>query len=175
MSDDVDIAVYRFDGTRAPSAEPSPVRFELWRPSLFELHPPFVPKLTYSVFWGFHQAHVFRNRQYAVLLGYEGSRVVHSMTVFPPYFRFPFMRKNDLQLGNLLTAEDQRGKGIATAAIRRAVELVGQPGRRIFYLSRVDNVPSIRAAERAGFTRVGTAKRTHRFGVRLFGQFKVVT
>ncbi len=79
--------------------------------------PAGVRGVSFYVWRAFHAAHVFANRDYALLVIYDGDRLVHRSCVFPRYPRFPFMRDDDLQIGDIWTDPDYRGQGLATRAI----------------------------------------------------------
>jgi len=83
------------------------------------------------------------------------------------------MSAEDLQIGDTWTEPDHRGKGIASWAINEIVRLKQQPGRRFWYVVENNNLPSIRAIEKAGFVRVGSGMRTKRLGLKLLGSFEM--
>jgi RimJ/RimL family protein N-acetyltransferase len=168
--------VYRAVGLPdvAPIPKPEGYEFELWEPSLTQLLPRGAPRKTYAVWWAFDRARVFRNRDYAVLLGWKGGKLVHRLGVFPRYFRFPFMGRDDLQIGDVWTDPVHRGRGLAAYGLRFAIGRRDSSLPRTFwYLSQEANVASIRVAERVGFVRFGIATRTRRLGLRLLGQFQL--
>src|SRR5215469_5150957 len=72
---------------------------EVWTPSMLRVVPRGLPAYPFAVFWLFHQLRVFKNRQYRVILIRDGRRVIHCSTIIPCYFRFPFMHKEDIQVG----------------------------------------------------------------------------
>jgi len=145
----------------------------IWRPSLRSIAPPHCPKMTSGVWWLFHICHVFRNRGYCALLVFEGKTLVHRLTVFPGYFRFPFMGQADLQIGDTYTHPAYRGRGIATVALGEIVRRISATGGELWYVTSEDNVASIRVAEKAGFRLRGYGTRRSRFGMRLLGQFRI--
>ena len=75
----------------------------MWRPSPWRVVPPSLPLASSMAFWLAHYGRMLRNRDYAVLLLFDGSRVVHRTCVIPAYFRWPFMAPQDLQLSSLWT------------------------------------------------------------------------
>jgi RimJ/RimL family protein N-acetyltransferase len=156
--------------------KPEGYSFELWEPSLFDVVPTQAPRATYAVWWLFHASHVFHNRKYRVVLAWKGAELAHRLGVFPGYFRFPFMGKDDLQIGDVWTAPQHRGRGLAAYAIRFAMaSCTSDRPCTCWYLSRAENVASIRAAERAGFRYHSPAARTRRAGLRLFGAFELTS
>lgn len=141
----------------------------VWQPSITRVIPPGLD-LKYSLWWAFHHARVFRNRDYAVLLIGEGDIVVHRSCIVPAYYRWPFMKDNDCQISNTWTHPDYRGRGLATIGLMRAVAACQRPGRSFWYVSREANLSSVSVCTRAGFTLVGHARRTRRMGSSVLGQ-----
>ena len=148
---------------------------KLWRPTVTTIVPEGIPYLPFSLWWIMHHFRLFPNRDFSLYLIYSGHRLVHRSLVTPRYFRFPFMGKDDLQIGDTWTAPVHRGKGLATFAIQKLLDLHKKPGRKIWYVVDEENLPSIRAAEKAGFIRVGEGQRTKRFGMRTFGSYVIKT
>jgi RimJ/RimL family protein N-acetyltransferase len=171
-----DHIVYRCDRPVASSVHlPTGYRIEFWRPSYLQRVPAGFPRNTYAIWWLFHQARIFHNPQYAVVRVLWGDELAHRLGVFPGWFRFPFMKANDLQLGDLWTAPAHRGRGLASAAVLFAMANSARADSRAFwYLTHEKNVASIRTAERAGFVSFGHASRTRPWGLRLAGQFRIV-
>jgi RimJ/RimL family protein N-acetyltransferase len=167
------IAFYR---TRASAnIEQAPLeggyRSEWWRPTLLNVAPRGLPLVPFGVWWGMHVFHVFSNHAYGILLIRKNGEVVHRSVIFPRYFRFPFMADDDLQIGDVWTSENHRGKGLAGFALREALRKEPQQGRAYWYITEDTNVASVRVAEKAGFERVGEGVRTARFGLRPLGAF----
>jgi RimJ/RimL family protein N-acetyltransferase len=158
----------------AEAPQPEAYRFEVWEPSLLQPLPSGVPRATYGTWWLFHQARVFRNASYGVVLVWKGDALAHRLGIFPGWFRFPFMARDDLQFGDLWTSPEHRGRGLASHALRVAMRARSEGGDRVFwYLTHEGNTASVRTAERAGFRRVGRAMRTRRWGIRQLGAFEL--
>jgi len=145
-----------------------------WRTRWNKIVPRGLPLYPFGVWWLLHHFRVFANRDYGLLLIYENETLIHRSCVFPRYFRFPFMEKTDLQIGDTWTSPEYRGQGLASLAIRRIVEMHPEP-RRFWYVVEEASRGSIRAAERAGLTLTGRGRRTTRLGSQLFGQFVMDT
>jgi predicted GNAT family acetyltransferase len=77
----------------------------------------------------------------------------------------------DLQIGNVWTEPELRGRGLATAAICQVVTELAAPDRAFWYVTARENLPSVRAVERAGFELVGAGERIPRWGLRVLGSF----
>ena len=147
----------------------------IWKPSFAEIVPKGMPLLPFGAWWIFHYAKIFFNSEFGLFLIRYNGAIVHRSVVTPGYFRFPFMGKEDLQIGDTWTSSDHRGKGFAVIAIRKIVAEYSRQGRRIWYLADKNNLPSSKAAERAGLVRYGEGRRTKKFGLRLFGHYEMVT
>jgi GNAT superfamily N-acetyltransferase len=148
--------------------------FEVWRPSFLPAAPSGAPRRTYEVWWWFHRLHVFHNRDYRVVLAWHHDVIAHRLALFPGYFRFPFMARDDLQIGDVWTDPAHRGRGLAAYGLRFAMNDVRRDGDRVFwYLTEATNTASIRTVERAGLSPFGKAARTRRLGARVLGQFVV--
>lgn len=147
----------------------------LWNPTTLEIVPTGVALLPFGVWWIMHHLHLFVNQDYCLYLIYSGDNLVHRSVITPRYFRFPFMGKEDLQIGDTWTMPEYRGKGLASFAIQKIVELYKKPGRRFWYVVEEDNIPSIKAVEKAGFVKYGAGVRKKRMNVKVIGTFEITT
>ena len=145
----------------------------VWRPSWRRVPPPLLRSTVNWVWWLFHNLHVFRSRAFAVILVSREGQLVHRSSMFPPYFRFPFMGSADVQIGDTWTDPSARGQGMATAAIGVALTLPVRRDGHAWYVVEEDNRASIRAVEKAGFALVGRGERLPRLGVRAFGYYAI--
>jgi RimJ/RimL family protein N-acetyltransferase len=155
------------------SLPPANYDSECWKPRGWELKPRPLPTLPFSLWGLFHHLRFFPNRDYTLqLVTYRGA-CVHRSCAFPPYFRFPFMAVDDLQIGDIWTEEAHRGRGLALYAVTALVCSLQRPGRTFWYLCDEDNTASARVATKACFQLVGEGVRTKRMGSRLFGSFQI--
>jgi RimJ/RimL family protein N-acetyltransferase len=146
----------------------------VWRPSWRRVRPLGVKGTPWVVWWCLHQLRLFGNREYSVVLVRDATgQVVHRASVFPPYLRFPFMAKEDVQLGDLWTAPQWRGKGLASSSLRYLVAERRTSGRCFWYLTAPTNAASVRVAQRAGFRFVATGSRESRWGLSALGAFRM--
>jgi RimJ/RimL family protein N-acetyltransferase len=122
-----------------------------------------------------HQLGVFATREYSVFVIRKGAHPIHYSLVQPKYFRMPAMAEDDLEITSTWTDPEFRGKGLAAFAIREIVRRMGKPGRHFWYLTRENNIPSIKAAEKGGLVRYAEGMRTERMGLRILGSFAVRT
>jgi predicted GNAT family acetyltransferase len=83
------------------------------------------------------------------------------------------MGPDDLQISSVWTEPGYRNRGLATRVARLAVGMNLKPGRRFWYIARIDNPASVAVSLKAGFSLAGTAHRGRRLGVRLLGSFEL--
>ena len=145
----------------------------LWKPTASKILPAGVSWLPFAVWWAMHNFHIFANRDYSLYLIYDRNNLVHRSVITPRYFRFPFMAREDLQIGDTWTMPEYRGKGLASFAIQKIVESHKKPGRRFWYVVEENNSPSIRVIEKMGFLKYGVGTRRKRIGMALFGFFEI--
>lgn len=157
---------------RAPQIDPG-YTIEYWTPTLAQAVPEGMPPLPFAIWSLFHFAGVFYNRGYALFLIRHNGRIVHRSVVTPGYFRFPFMRSADLQVGDTWTDPEHRGRGLATLALTGILHR-HSTGRRIWYIVEGSNAASIRVVEKAGFTYAGAGCRMPRFGLSVFAAYRLI-
>jgi len=145
----------------------------LWKPDLRSLVPAGLPLVPYAFWWFMHFFHLFANQDYSILVVYTGNSLVHRSCVFPRYFRFPFMSQDDLQIGDIWTHPEHRGRGIAFIAIKKIVDLQRKPGRKFWYVVEENNISSIRVIEKVGFQLEGEGGRTKWLGLKVFGTYAI--
>ena len=162
-------------GTREELSPGDGYECEMWRPKWWRLKPKGFPIYPFGVWWLCHCLRIFGNRDYGVFIVRHNNEVMHRSVVFPRFLRFPFMQAEDLQIGDTWTDDRYRGRGIASFAIQRIVgSWDGCPGRRFWYIVERDNLPSVRAATRAGLIMVGEGCRMDRWGFDLLGKYVLV-
>lgn len=151
---------------------PAGVTVRIWRPSEHGL-PPRGSRARPSnwVWWAFDALGVFAGRDFSELTLWHDGRRLHRLIVSPRWFRFPFMGRDDLQLGDLWTRPDARGQGLARAAIAEA--LLTRQANQVWYVVEAGNVASVRLAESAGFQLLGAGRRTRPLGLRAAGRFRL--
>ena len=150
-----------------PAQLPPGFTLVVWRPGWFRLRPGGFPLRPFSA-WGWcHALRVFRSRDYAIVLIFDGNTLVHRTCLLPAHFRFPFMRAGELQAAGIWTHPERRGAGLALLALRAVLDRLEDPGRTLWYMVREDNHGSIRLARKAGFQVWGRGRKMAlgRFGL----------
>ena len=125
------------------------------------------------VWWTLQRLGLFARDDFAELTIWREEQLLHRLIVTPRWYRFPFMTGRDLQIGALWTHPAARGRGLARAAIGEALRRFDGKGGRFWYVVDSTNHASIRLIESCGFELVGTGRRTHPLGLRLFGRFRL--
>lgn len=95
----------------------------------------------------------------------ESQRVCGFVLLRGPDFRFPFMAREDVQLGPVWIASDYREHGLATMLCGEALRELNRPGGNVWWLCKQDNEPSKRVAIRLGLSLVGPVIRNPLFGL----------
>lgn len=81
--------------------------------------------------------------------------IMHTSYVIPGCFKFPFMRKNDYEIGPCFTYPEFRGKEIYPKVLRYICKNIGNESTRFFMIVSINNISSIRGIEKAGFNKFG--------------------
>ncbi len=142
---------------------------EAWHPGLGRIVPPTLG-LKFALWWLLHWLRLFNNRNYSVLLIRWNGRFVHRTCLIPKYFRWPFMADRDLQVSSTWTHPEHRCRGLATYALHLAASEWARDGRKLWYVTHDDNVPSLAVCRSIGFRLLAQANRTEGFGLRIFGK-----
>jgi RimJ/RimL family protein N-acetyltransferase len=159
-----------------PCAFAPPYSWTVWRPRRWPALPRGVRsrlRLRFLFRWGVHRMHLFAGSECGALLAYEQARLVHYSAFSPRYWRFPFVADNDLQIGDTWTDPAYRRRGLAFFALRKIIATLANPGRSFWYVVEADNEPSIRAAEKAGFTLAAEGTLMTPWGLRLAGAYVI--
>ena len=151
--------------TRAKAAtttvvQPLGTRTVWWEPSWSNICPPHHKTPRFFLSWLLDRLGIFRNGQYAVLIiEDEQGRLIHRTCVFPAWLQFPFMRRPDVQLGNIFTASEWRKRGVAFYAIRFCLARLNHMAGDVYYVADATNTPSHDLALKSGFSFVAYAKK----------------
>jgi GNAT superfamily N-acetyltransferase len=171
------IAFYRLGpGERRPQAAPPPeLSVQVWKPA--EQGPPGrnAFRSRNRVWWALSKTALFWRPDFAELTFWDRGRLLHRLVVTPRWYRFPFMAPNDLQIGDVWTAPEARGRGLARAGIAEALHQCTEKGDTVWYVAPVDNRASVRLIEACGFRLVAIGSRSRPLGLQMLGRFRIDT
>ena len=156
---------------RAVEALPHGAELRLWQPEHDSFPPPGPMRRRNAAWWLLTRIGVLDRRNFSELTMWIDGRMVQRLIVTPRWWRFPFMSAHDLQIGDVWTAPEWRGRGLARAGMAEAEHLASGSAQRLWYVTDAANQPSVRLAETCGFTLVGTGTRTAPFGIHAAGRF----
>jgi GNAT superfamily N-acetyltransferase len=160
-----------------PIEQQSPgYRVHMWAPSLAELRPRGSKDKVYFAYSALNALALFPNPHYgAIVIRDPEHAISHTSMVVPPNPRFPFMSRDDLQIGATWTSVGSRGRGLATRALLEAARQYADGQRSLWYLCETTNVASQKVAEKAGFTCIGKGRKVPRFGLAVFGFYSLAS
>ena len=167
---------YRIEGDRAltcDAAVPPEARLVIWQAADGNAPPREVASPSLLVWRVFDRLGLFANRNFGIVAIVRGEQVLHRLVVTPRWYRFPFMAVDDLQLGGLETAESERGRGLARAALVAAHRHFAGRYAAMWYVVDDANAASCRVAEACGYDLVGYGERTAPLGLRPLGRFVI--
>ena len=157
---DKKIYVYRLEN---PASDPEQrdrdsLLLREWRPGITRYIPPNSP-VTYLYLWLMHVLNIFKNKEYSAYSIEEDGREVCSLVCVPALYKWPFMNRDDLQIKNVFTHPEHRGKGYASRLIRYVLDKTDLKSRIYWYMTDEENIPSQKLCEKLGFKFVGRYRR----------------
>ncbi len=93
----------------------------------------------------------------------SGGRVCHCSYIIPRIFKFPFMKKQDLEIGPCYTVAEFRGRGFYPQMLLHITSQEEYKNSDFWMIVEEKNEASIRGIEKAGFQKVGEVKKTKFF------------
>jgi RimJ/RimL family protein N-acetyltransferase len=149
------------------------LEFRCWAPASDGYPPRGSRNLANHFWWALTKSGSFAGPDFTEISIREGSRVLHRLIVTPGWYRFPFMARQDLQIGALWTSPEARRKRLARAAIGEAHRRFGDIETRFWYVADAGNHASEALARSCGYELVATGRRTRRFGTLQLGQYVI--
>ena len=165
------------DSTPLRARLPHRYAWNIWRPKLSDLHPPRAPRELRKSFMfraAMHQARSLGRGHYGEVVIYSDNELVHHTGFAARYWRFPFLRKDDLQIATSWTSPAHRDQELAEFAIEKIIGAYRRPGRRFWYCVEEDNPESVRVAEKTGFSLVGIGEWVVPLGVELLSYYRIL-
>ena len=146
-------------------------QYYFWTPKVNKIIPEGLTFMPFFMWWLFHYLRIFSNNSYTLFLIYRDGKLVHRALVTPKYFRFPFMGKDDLQVGDIWTDPSYRRKGLSTFSILQIVKKY-KGERKLWYLVEKSNLASVKLIEKLDFIYKNNGRKFARFGMNLLGEFR---
>lgn len=137
----------------------------IWRSSVHRIMPKGIPfRKPFFLWWVLYFPKLFIGVSFSVFLIYCRGHVVHYTLVLPKCFKFPFMGKNDLQIGPSWTHDQYRRRGIASYVLQKILESYEKKNRKLWWVVKENNKGSIQFIEKAGFVKCGIGIK-RKFGI----------
>lgn len=89
-----------------------------------------------------------------------GNDIIHTSYVIPACAKFPFMDRDDLEIGPCYTYPAFRGKGIYPKVLSEICRRRGNDTSSFYMIVDETNLPSIKGIEKAGFVRCGSVQKS---------------
>ena len=124
----------------------------VYKPDLFRLG-KYNTKYFINLIW-----YIITFGRVSILLLLDDKMVVHSVYFTPRTFRFAYMNKNDINIGQAETLPEYRGRGIFYFVMKLIMEYYAGKDILIWSYCDVDNKVVQKAFEKAGFEFVSYAK-----------------
>ena len=91
--------------------------------------------------------------------------IIHTSYVVGKCYKFPFMKKTDIEIGPCHTKENYRGKGIYKNVLNFINNKYCEKKRNAYMIVDENNIPSIKGIEGVGFKVDGTVKKSKLFKI----------
>jgi hypothetical protein len=89
--------------------------------------------------------------RFSILVLLDHDTVVHYSYITPKVFRFPFMGKNDVQIGPCVTHPDYRGKSIFTNVLKLIPAYYAKESDLVWTYTTQDDIAAQKAFAKAGY------------------------
>ncbi|CAA6805030.1 MAG: Unknown protein [uncultured Sulfurovum sp.] len=103
--------------------------------------------------------------KYKIIYLYDNDKIIHYTHLLPKFFKFPFMKSDDLEIGPSWTAIEFRGKGLFPSVIAYILEHFKKGHRDFHILVHDDNISSQKAIQKVDFQEWGRGYRTKFLGI----------
>ncbi len=123
-----------------------PVKIEKFKPSIFRLK-LHSDRLLIYLFWfiitmGKYQIYYIKD---------NNGTIIHYSHILPKFFKFPFMRKEDIEIGPCWTHQNFRGKNIYPFILTLILKNLSFLDRTFYIMTDENNIPSQKGILKAGF------------------------
>ncbi|MEA5112122.1 hypothetical protein SDC9_36049 [bioreactor metagenome] len=129
---------------------------------LIEYKPGFGNFSRYGLSWKVNFLwYLFSRGNFSILILMDEKLVVHYSYLTPKVFRFPFMRKGDVQVGPCVTHASFRGKGVFSKVLE-LVPLLYPRSETIWTYTTEDDIAAQKAFKNAGYSFITFAEMSLR-------------
>lgn len=90
----------------------------------------------------------------------ENGDLIHTSYVIPACIKFPFMSKDDYEIGPCYTYPAYRGKGIYPRVLHAICSRLKNINSTFYMIVDESNEPSIKGIEKAGFAKYGVVQKS---------------
>lgn len=108
---------------------------------------------------------ITRGKEKIVYVLDKDDRVVHISYVIPKCVKFPFLNRNDYEIGPCVTHLRYRGQGIYSRVLEYICENLGKESTVFYMIVDSKNLPSIRGIEKTGFQQCGIVEKSKFFNI----------
>ena len=128
------------------------LRFEVWKPRFNDWLPKGYPK-KYILFTFFYFCGIFKNKSYYIVSGYKDKKKACSLMIVPKFFKWSFMKQNDVQMIYVITHKEFRGLGLATDLLQFSIDYLKRNHFQndLWYVTDEGNLASQNLATKSGF------------------------
>jgi hypothetical protein len=147
---------------------------KIWTPSKSETYPKDIISMRryFNFLYLLKIVGIIKN-PYSVLIIYFKDEVAHYSVILPKFFKTPFFKESDLQIGPVGTHINHRRKGLASIAIDIIINKYSIPKRTFWYITRSQNIASIKTCEKAKFIKYAIGGKQKLFSLPMSGVFKI--
>lgn len=132
---------------------------EIFSPTIGMLKKHTAKKIMY-IFW-----FIFTLGRYKIIYIYDNTKIIHYSHILPKFFKFPFMKRNDLEIGPAWTDKNYRGRGIFPYVLWEIIHKFQKDKRDFYVFTHIDNISSQRAIVKAGFYEWKKGYKSDKLGI----------
>lgn len=151
------VFVYKLNGEELIDEETYIVEdrnIEVWTPSLFNCIPPNSPN-SYFFFWLMKTLRLFKNDNYRAYSIVSNNEAICSLVCVPALNKWKFMTPDGIQIKNVFTHPDHRGKGLASNLLKYVLHKTNSSNKVFWYMTDEFNIASQKLCKKVGFRFVG--------------------
>lgn len=167
---------YRYRPTAADIPAPSlrgNFRLRCWQPHADGFPPAGSRRISNLFWWLLSKTGAFARAGFTEICIEREGLLVHRLIVTPAWFRFPFMARGDLQIGDVWTAPEARRQQLARAAVHEAHRRFAGDDADFWYVTDARNAASAALARSCGYRLVATGRRTRPMCTPLLGRYVI--